>query len=260
MSYENLRVETDGNVATLAIDRPKALNALDVTTIRALLHCVRDLRRDGNVRVLIITGAGEKAFCAGADIAAMNAMSPVEGRDWARLGQRLTSAIEDLPIPVIAAVNGYALGGGMELAMACDLILASEKARFGQPEITLGIIPGFGGTQRLARRIGAPLAREMIYGGEMVEPAVLERHGLVNRVVAPEALLDEAKKLAQKLVEKAPIALAQAKHAIRTGLDVDLENGLRFEAEAFGVSFATADRAEGMTAFLGKRKASFTGK
>ncbi len=260
MSYENLRVETDGSVVVVSLDRPKALNALDATTIRELLRFFRDLRRDGTARVVVLTGAGEKAFCAGADIAAMNAMTPVEGRDWARLGQRLTSAIEELPQPVIAAVNGYALGGGMELAMACDLVLASEKARFGQPEINLGVIPGFGGTQRLARRVGAPLARELIYGGEMVEPAVLQQHGLVNRVVAPEALLDEAKKLAKKLAEKPPIALAQAKHAIRTGLDVDLENGLRFEAEAFGVSFATADRSEGMTAFLEKRKAAFTGK
>jgi enoyl-CoA hydratase len=242
------------------LDRPKALNALDATTIRELLRFFRDLRRDGTARVVILTGAGEKAVCAGADNAAVNAMSPVEGRDWARLGQRLTSAIEELPQPVIAAVNGYALGGGMELAMACDLVLASEKARFGQPEINLGVIPGFGGTQRLARRIGAPLARELVYGGEMVEPAVLERHGLVNHVVAPEALLDVAKKLAKKLAEKPPIALAQAKHAIKTGLDVDLENGLRFEAEAFGVSFATADRAEGMKAFLEKRKAAFTGR
>ena len=260
MDYENLRIETDGPIVTATLDRPKALNALDGTTIRELLRFVRDLRRDATARVLILTGAGEKAFCAGADIAAMQAMSPVEGRDWARLGQRLTSALEDLPIPVIAAVNGYALGGGMELAMACDLILASEKARFGQPEINLGAIPGFGGTQRLARRVGAPLARELIYGGEMVEPAVLERHGLVNRVIAPEKLLEEAKALARKLADKAPIALAQAKHAIKTGLDVDLENGLRFEAEAFGVSFATADRAEGMKAFLEKRKATFSGK
>lgn len=260
MDFKNIRIETDGNVAVLFVDRPKALNALDGETIRELLRFVRDLKREGTVRALVITGAGEKAFCAGADIAAMSTMSAVEGRDWARLGQRLTSAIEDLPIPVIAAVNGYALGGGMELAMACDWILASEKARFGQPEINLGILPGFGGTQRLARRIGAPLARELVYGGDLVEPARLERHGLVNKVVAPEALLDEAKALARKLAEKAPIALAQAKHAIRTGLDLDLENALRFEAEAFAVAFSTEDRAEGMKAFLEKRKPSFKGK
>jgi enoyl-CoA hydratase len=260
MEFQNLRFETDGAIGVLFLDRPKALNALDADTIRELLRCLREIRRANEIRALVVTGDGDKAFCAGADIAAMSTMSPVEGRDWARLGQRLTSAIEDLPIPVIAAVNGYALGGGMELAMACDLILASEKARFGQPEINLGILPGFGGTQRLARRVGAPIARELVYGGDMVDPIRLERHGLVNRVVAPEALLDEAKALARKLAEKPPVALAQAKLAIRSGLDVDLENGLRFEAEAFGVAFSSADRAEGMKAFLEKRKAAFTGK
>jgi enoyl-CoA hydratase len=254
MEFQNLRFETDGAIGVLFLDRPKALNALDADTIRELLRCLREIRRVNEIRALVVTGAGDKAFCAGADIAAMSTMSPVEGRDWARLGQRLTSAIEDLPIPVIAAVNGYAL------AMACDLILASEKARFGQPEINLGILPGFGGTQRLARRVGAPIARELVYGGDMVDPIRLERHGLVNRVVAPEALLDEAKALARKLAEKPPVALAQAKLAIRSGLDVDLENGLRFEAEAFGVAFSSADRAEGMKAFLEKRKAAFTGK
>jgi enoyl-CoA hydratase len=178
----------------------------------------------------------------------------------ARLGQRVTSAIEDLAQPVIAAVNGFALGGGLEMVMACDLVVASEKARFGQPEINLGIIPGFGGTQRLARRIGAPRAREMIYGGDMIDAETALRFGLVNRVVKPEELLPEAKKMAAALAAKPPIALAQAKAAIQRGLDVDLENGLRLEAEAFAVTFSTDDRTEGMAAFLEKRKAAFKGR
>lgn len=161
---------------------------------------------------------------------------------------------------MIAAVNGFALGGGMELAMACDLVVASEKARFGQPEINLGIIPGFGGTQRLARRVGAPRAREMIYGGEMIDAETARQWGIVNRVVKVEELLAEARKLAAALAAKAPVALAQAKLAIQRGLDVDLENGLRLEAEAFAVAFSTEDRTEGMAAFLGKRAAKFSGK
>ncbi len=260
MSYENVRHETEGAVGVLTIDRPKALNALDIATLRECLRCLRDLRRQGGVRVLIVTGAGDKAFVAGADIAAMSRMSVVEARDFSRLGQRLTSAIEDLPIPVIAAVNGFALGGGMELAMACDLVLASEKARFGQPEINLGILPGFGGSQRLARRAGPHRAREMIYGGDLIDAETARQWGIVNRIVKPEELLPEARKLAEKIAAKAPVALAQAKLAIRHGMDVDLESGLRLEAESFAVAFSSEDAREGMRAFLEKRPAKFGGK
>ena len=260
MSYENIRFESADAVGVLTIDRPKALNALDPATLREVLRCLRDVRREPGIRALIVTGAGEKAFVAGADIAEMSKMSVIEARDMARLGQRVTSALEALPFPVIAAVNGFALGGGMELAMACDLVVASEKARFGQPEINLGIIPGFGGTQRLARRVGAPRAREMIYGGDMIDAETARQWGIVNRVVKPEELLAEARKLAASLAAKAPVALAQAKLAIQRGLDIDLENGLRLEAEAFAVTFSTEDRTEGMAAFLGKRAAKFSGK
>ncbi|MGH7820932.1 MAG: enoyl-CoA hydratase-related protein, partial [Candidatus Binatia bacterium] len=211
MSYDNIRFESDGPIGILTVDRPKALNALNPDTLRELLRCLRDIRREGAVHCLIVTGAGEKAFVAGADIASMQAMGVVEAKDLARLGQRMTSALEDLPIPVIAAVNGFALGGGMELAMACDLIIASERARFGQPEINLGIIPGFGGTQRLSRRIGETRAREMIYSGEMIDAETARQWGLVNHVVKPEALRTEAAELARKLATKAPVALAQAK-------------------------------------------------
>lgn len=260
MSYDNIRFEVEGAVGTLTFDRPKALNALNPDTLREVLRCLRDARRQSALRAIVLTGAGDKAFVAGADIAAMSAMSVVEARDLARLGQRVTTAIEDLPMPVIAAVGGFALGGGLEMVMACDLVVASERARFGQPEINLGIIPGFGGTQRLARRVGAPRAREMIYGGEMIDAETAHRWGLVNRVVKPEDLLAEARRLAAALAAKPAVALAQAKHAIQRGLDVDLENGLRLEAEAFAVTFSTDDRREGMEAFLGKRPAKFTGR
>ncbi len=260
MPYENIRFEAADGIATLTVDRQPALNALNPPTLREMLRCVRDVRRDGSLHALILTGAGEKAFVAGADIAAMSKMSVVEAKEIARLGQRLTSSLEDLPVPVIAAVNGFALGGGMELVMACDLVVASEKARFGQPEINLGIIPGFGGTQRLARTIGATRARLMVYGGEMIDAETARQWGLVNRVVKPEALLAEAAKLAAMLAAKPRVALAQAKMAIGHGLDLDLENGLRLEAEAFAVTFSTEDRTEGMAAFLGKRPAKFSGR
>jgi len=260
MSYENIRFEAADGVGTLTVDRQPALNALNPPTLREMLRCLREVRREGTLRALILTGAGEKAFVAGADIAAMGKMSVVEAKEMSRLGQRLTSALEDLPLPVIAAVNGFALGGGMELVMACDLAIASEKARFGQPEINLGIIPGFGGTQRLARAIGAPRARLMVYGGEMIDAETARDWGLVNRVVKPEALLAEATKLAAMLATKPKVALAQAKMAIGHGLDLDLENGLRLEAEAFALTFSTEDRTEGMAAFLTKRPAKFTGK
>jgi enoyl-CoA hydratase len=260
MPDANIRFEAADSIGTLTIDRPKALNALNPDTLREILRCLREVRRAGEVRALIVTGAGEKAFVAGADIAEMSKMTVVQAKEMARLGQRVTSALEDLPIPVIAAVNGFALGGGMELVMACDLAIASEKARFGQPEINLGIIPGFGGTQRLARRVGAPRAREMIYGGDMIDAETARQWGLVNRVVKPEDLLAEARKLAATLATKPPVALAQAKLAIQHGLDVDLENGLRLEAEAFAVTFSTEDRTEGMAAFLTKRPAKFMGR
>jgi len=260
MSFENIRFEVEDAVGTLTVDRPKALNALNPDTLREILRCLRDARRDASLRSIVLTGAGEKAFIAGADIAAMSTMRVIEAKEMARLGQRATSAIEDLALPVIAAVNGFALGGGLEMVMACDLVVASEKARFGQPEINLGIIPGFGGTQRLARRIGAPRAREMIYGGDMIDAETALRWGLINRVVKPEELMPEARKLAAALASKPPIALAQAKNAIQRGLDVDLENGLRLEAEAFAVTFSTEDRTEGMAAFLAKRKAAFKGR
>jgi enoyl-CoA hydratase len=259
MAYENVLLQRAGAVSTVTVNRPQALNALNPATLDELLRCCSEIRQDGAVRCLIVTGAGEKAFVAGADIAAMVSMSPMQGREFSRHGQQLMLALEELPIPVIAAVNGFALGGGLELALACDLIIASQSAKFGQPEINLGIIPGFGGTQRLARRVGVGAARLMIYSGEMIGADEAVRLGLVNRVVPPGELMTEVQKLAATLAAKAPIALQQAKAAITAGSEIDLQDGCRYESEAFTVTFASEDRVEGMRAFLDKRRPTFKG-
>ncbi len=240
-------------VATVTIDRPKVLNALDADTLRELLRALREIRRDQDVRAVVITGAGDKAFSAGADIAAMAAMSPAEGHAYSRLGHEVMSRLEALEVPVVAAVNGVALGGGCELALACDLIVASSKARLGVPEINLGLIPGFGGTQRLVARVGQGRAREMIYLGQPVGAEEAGRIGLVDRVVPPERLAEEAAALAKALAEKAPVAMRQAKRATAVAVDADRATGCRFEVEAFGVTFGTDDRVEGLRAFLDKR-------
>jgi enoyl-CoA hydratase len=259
-AFTNLHLDRADGVATITLDRPKQLNALDAATLRELARAIRDLRRDGGVRAVVVTGAGEKAFSAGADIAAMAAMSAAEGHAYSRLGHDVLARLEALPVPVIAALNGVALGGGLELALACDLIVASEKARLGQPEINLGLMPGFGGTQRLVRRIGQTRAREIIYLGHMVEAEEALRVGLVNRVVPPAALAAEAARLAADLAAKAPLALAQAKRATAVAADADLETGCRYEVEAFGVAFAAEDRVEGLTAFLEKRPPVWKGR
>ncbi len=260
MVYENILFEKDGAIAVLTVNRPKSLNALNPATVREIGACVEAVREDSALRCLIITGSGDRAFVAGADISAMVTMSVTEGKTFSALGLGVMRSLETLPIPVIAAVNGFVLGGGTELALACDLIIAADKAKFGQPEINLGIIPGFGGTQRLARRIGLPLARELIYSGDMIDAETALRYGLANKVVPLAELMNEAKTLARKLATKPPIAIQQAKEAINAGIDMDLDNGSRFENEAFALTFATADKVEGMTAFLEKREAKFTGK
>jgi enoyl-CoA hydratase len=241
-------------IATLTVNREKALNALNRSVLEQIAAAIRDTRHDSSVRVLIITGAGDRAFVAGADIAAMSKMSTVDGLEFSRLGHRVMESLEDLPIPVIAAVNGFALGGGVELAMACDLIIASEKARFGQPEINLGLIPGFGGTQRLAHRIGQMKARELIMTGDMIDAKAALELGLVNQVVAPEQLIENARKLAEKIASKSAIALRHAKAALRASFTMEEDVGLRYEQEAFGLTFASEDRVEGTTAFVEKRQ------
>ncbi len=244
-------------VATLIVNRPTALNALNRNVLEEISRVIREVRHDSSVRVLIVTGAGDRAFVAGADIAAMSKMSATDGLEFGRLGHRVMESFEDLAIPVIAAVNGFALGGGLELALACDLIIASEKARFGQPEINLGLIPGFGGTQRLPHRIGHNKARELIMTGDMFDAKTALEWGLANQVVAPEQLIPTARALADKLVTKSAFALRQAKAALRAAVTMEQDVGLRFEQEAFGVTFASADRVEGTTAFVEKRPPSW---
>jgi enoyl-CoA hydratase len=252
MDLKNIIFEK-GAIATLTVNRPAALNALDREVLEEMARVIREVRHDHSIRVLIVTGAGDRAFVAGADIAAMSKMSAVEGLDFSRLGHRVMESFEDLPIPVIAAVNGFALGGGLELALACDLIIASDKARFGQPEINLALIPGFGGTQRLPHRIGHNKARELIMTGEMFDAKTALDWGLANQVVAPGELIETARKLAEKLASKSAVALRQAKAALRAAFTMNEDAGLRFEQEAFGVAFGSSDRVEGTAAFVEKR-------
>ncbi|HVN90808.1 MAG TPA: enoyl-CoA hydratase-related protein [Candidatus Binataceae bacterium] len=242
-----------GEIATITVNRPKALNALNPAVIQEMAKVLREVRREPSIRVLILTGAGDRAFIAGADIAAMSAMSTVEGMEFCRMGHRVTATFEELPIPVIAAVNGFALGGGTEMALACDLIVASEKARFGQPEINLGLIPGFGGTQRLPHRIGQSRARELILTGDMIDGKTAFEWGLANKLVAPDQLMAETRKLAEKLASKSGFALRQCKAALRASFTMNESEGLSYEQSAFGLTFASADKAEGTKAFVEKR-------
>ncbi|GIK86857.1 MAG: short-chain-enoyl-CoA hydratase [Betaproteobacteria bacterium] len=261
MAHGTLRVTDPApGVRLLTIHRPQALNALNPQVLRELMQALADASGDASVRALLLTGAGEKAFVAGADIAAMRAMSALEGREFAVQGHALMRALEMAPFPAIALVNGYALGGGCELALACDFIVASEKAVFGQPEVGLGIVPGFGGTQRLTRLVGKGMAVELCTTGRQVKADEALRIGLVNHVVAPAALLDKGLELAGQIAQKAPVAVKLAKHLVQRGQDMDLANANAFEADVFGVAFGTDDRVEGMGAFLEKRKAEFRGR
>ncbi len=240
----------------LTLNRPKALNALDRATLEALLDCCERLGADTSVRVVVLTGEG-RAFAAGADIAEMRGLDAQQAEAFSRLGHAVMDALESLAAPTIAAVNGYALGGGCELACACDWIYASEKARFGQPEVNLGLIPGFGGTGRLVRRVGSAWAKELVLGGEPIDAETALRIGLVNRLFAPDALLESALDSAEKIAEKGPLAIAAAKRVIQQGQDADTHTAHALEQAAFGVISAGAERAEGMDAFLEKREPSF---
>ena len=247
-------------VATITIERPEKLNALDGDTLHELQTALARLADDPDLRVLLITGSGEKAFSAGADIAAMAAMPGAEGHRYAQLGHAVMAAVEAFPVPVVGVLNGVALGGGLELALACDLLIASSRARLGQPEINLGLIPGFGGTQRLVKRVGLTRARELIYLGQTIVAEDALRMGLVTRVVQPEALPAEAQDLAEELARKAPLALRQAKRATAVAAEADTATGCRYEVEAFAVTFASDDRVEGLRAFLEKRNPAWRGR
>ncbi|UCE37584.1 MAG: enoyl-CoA hydratase/isomerase family protein [Thermoplasmata archaeon] len=257
---KNILVEKENNIGIISMNRPKALNALNSETLSELRTAVFTLGNDPDVGVIIITGSGEKAFVAGADIKEMKDMTPMEARHFMHFGQSVFSDIDNLPKPTIAAVNGFALGGGCELALSCDMILASESAKFGLPEVTLGIHPGFGGTQRLPRLIGSAKAKELIFTGQMIDAKEAERIGLVNKVVSQESLMDEAKGLAQKILKNGQIAIRLVKSAINAGLNVPLEKGLAYEAETQGLAFATEDKNEGLNAFLEKRKPNFNNR
>jgi len=260
MTDSNVLLEKNEGIALITINRPKALNALNTETLNELQAAVTDAEGDDAVKVIIITGAGEKAFVAGADIAQMRELPVLEGRKMTLMGQKVFGLIEDLNKPVIAAINGFALGGGCELAMACDIRIASANAKFGQPEVNLGIIPGFGGTQRLARLIGKGRAKYYIFTGYMMTAQEAFALGLVDKVVDPGGLLAACKEIAATIMSKAPVAVMMAKKAINHGLDMDLASGVAYEAEAYTTTFASADRVEGMTAFVEKRAAKFNGK
>jgi enoyl-CoA hydratase len=259
MSDAPVLLTRDGGVGTLTINRPASLNALNGATVQAIGDVLASVAADRALRCLIVTGAGEKAFVAGADISEMVDMDEARGRAFAFAGQAAFAALEALPIPTIAAVNGFALGGGCELALACDFIYASTKAKFGQPEIKLGVIPGFGGTQRLLRRVGNAMAREMTYTGKMIDAQEALRIGLVNAVFEPAELLAKAVETASVLANLAPVAMAEAKRVLLDGADMSLATAIAREADAFGRCFTSSDQTEGMRAFLEKRAAKFTG-
>lgn len=260
MAYENVQLHVEGKLAVLTVNRPAALNALNRATLWEIDQALTEVEANHGVLALILTGSGPKSFVAGADIAEMQDMNSAQAVGFAQLGQRVFNRLGELRVPVIAAVNGFALGGGCELALACDLILAADNARFGQPEVNLGVIPGFGGTQRLARRVGSMRASHLILSAEIISAEEAARIGLALKVVPAAGLMDEAKKLANTIASKGPVAVAKARQVIAAGLDGSLSQGLNLEAEAFAACFDTHDQKEGMTAFLAKRPAQFTGK
>lgn len=260
MEYGNLLVEVEGRIATVTINRPKALNAINPETARELKAALEEIAGREDVGVVLLTGAGEKAFVGGADVSAMQDWTPVQALEFARFGQSVLEFIERMPQPVIGVINGFALGGGCELAMACDLLIASETARFGQPEVNLGIIPGWGGTQRLPRLVGRNLAKEMVLTGDMIPARRAYEIGLVNRVVPPSDLMGTAREVAARILSRGPLAVRAAKLAMNRGLEQDLWGGCELEGNAFAIGFSTEDAKEGIQAFVQKRKADFQGR
>lgn len=260
MAYDNLIYDVSDGIATVTFNRPKALNALNRELLNEFTAALEQTAADPAVRVLVLTGAGEKAFVAGADISEMQDFTADEGHRFSERGMRAFRALETLPIPVIAVVRGYCLGGGLELAMACDWLLAGESAALGQPEVTLGVTPGFGGSQRLPRRIGTAMAMELILTGRRIDAAEALRLGLVNHVHPDERVMDEAIAMARDIAARGPIAVRLAKSLVVRGQDLDLDNACALESQAFGLSFSTEDQKEGMAAFLARRPAAFKGR
>ncbi|MDD3270858.1 MAG: enoyl-CoA hydratase-related protein [Syntrophomonadaceae bacterium] len=257
MAYKYLLLEKEDGIGLLYINRPEAMNALNTGVLEEIIQAAGEISTDDEIQVLIITGAGDKSFVAGADIKEMHGLTAVKGREFGYTGQAAFRAIEKLEKPVIAAVNGFALGGGCELAMAADIRLASEKAKFGQPEVGLGITPGFGGTQRLPRLVGEGRAMELILTANTINVEEAYRIGLVNHIYPAATLLDEARKMARKIMGNAPLAVKYSKSAINKGLQTDIDTGMAIEADLFGICFSTEDQKAGMGAFLNKEKASF---
>jgi enoyl-CoA hydratase len=259
MAYEYIIFDLEDNIALIGFNRPNQLNALSGALLDEFSDSLDRIEDDENIRALILTGTGDKSFVAGADIKEISECNPLSARLLAEKGQRVISKLQSLSIPVIAAVNGYALGGGCEIVLACDFAYASETALLGFPEITLGIIPGFGGTQRLARLIGTGKAKEMIFTGNMISAAVAQEYGMINKVCARETLLDEVKKTAKTIASKGKVSVRAAKEIINIGMNTDLDTGLALEANAFAICMASQDAREGTLAFLEKRKPVFKG-
>jgi len=260
MSYKTIIYEEKDNIAIIRFNRPQVLNAINPTVLEEMKDVIEKIDSDGPIRVLILTGEGDKAFVAGADISTMKDYTPLEGKVFSRQGQELLFKLESLSIPVIACVNGFALGGGMEIAMSCDFIYAADTATFGQPEINLGIIPGFGGTQRLSRLVGKSIAKELCMTGIMISAQEAKDIGLVNKIFPKEKLWEETIKMADVLASKGKVSIRAVKESIERGYDQDLRTGCYMESDAFGICMASEDAQEGMRAFLEKRKACFKGK
>lgn len=259
MDYENIIFEIKNNIAAITINRPKSLNALNTDLLNEMFCAFEEVAANPDIRVLILTGSGDKAFVAGADIAELAKLNALQAKYFVSNGHKTMARLGDLPIPVIAAVNGFALGGGLELALSCDFIYASDNAKFGLPEITLGIIPGFGGTQRLPRIIGKNLAKELIFTGKMVSAKEAFQMGFVNKVITPDQLMDETLKTAGAIATKGRVSLNAAKQTINQGMDVDLATGCKMEIDSFALCVASEDAKEGTHAFLEKRKPDFKG-
>jgi enoyl-CoA hydratase len=259
MEYTNIKFQIEEHIATITFNRPEVLNALNEASLKEFSHAVDKVTGDEDIRVLILTGAGDKSFVAGADIKEFLKFNALKAKVFSEMGHCIVNKLQDLPIPVIGAVNGFALGGGCEVAIACDFIYASENAMFGLPEINLGIIPGFGGTQRLPRLVGKNRAKEMIFTGKMIPAAEAQAMGLVNKVCAQDQLMNEVLKVAKIMVSKGKVSLRAAKQTINTGMDVDLKTGCRIEIDAFAICLASPDAKEGTLAFLEKRAADFKG-
>jgi enoyl-CoA hydratase/carnithine racemase len=260
MAYENILLEKKDAIAYVTVNRPKVLNALNLATMKELGAAFNEIKTDAAIRAAILTGAGEKAFVAGADISELAQQDAVSGKEYAHRGQAVLDLIENLGKPVIACINGFALGGGCELALACTLRLASDQARLGQPEVTLGIIPGYGGTQRLPRLVGKGLAMQMVLAGEIISAQEAHRIGLVNEVTSAAELIPRAEAIAAKILANAPLAVQYAMEAVNKGMEMTLASGLHLEASLFGLCCTTLDKAEGTAAFLEKRPASFKGR